>query len=241
MNNDISVQPTVEKPAKVIPVSPVTMSKASQSKLIKGKLSLIKDSPFTVEQILKIMQRTPKNHIYQRPAKGGGMWDYVTGTYIKKVLNYTFGFMWSTEIKEIREKHNQIQATVRLTIHKPSGEVLLYKEDIGKKDIAFRKGTEIPMDYGNDEKSAVTDAIKRCAAQFGIASDIYGKEEFKEIQLDKMITEASAKKEIPVGEKDAEAPTKAQLAVLEKLGSKEVPATQKEAKQMLADLLNKKG
>jgi hypothetical protein len=232
---------TTAEPNKFIPVNKLYISKAVQTKMIKSKLTLIKDSPFTVEQILKIMQRTPKNHIYQRPAKGGGVWDYVTGTYVKKVLNYTFGFMWSTEIKNIQEKHNQIQATVRLTIHRPSGEALLWKEDIGKKDFAFRKGTEIPLDYGNDEKSAVTDGIKRCAAQFGIASDIYGKEEFKEIQLEKMISEDTAKKEIPVGEKDAELATPAQLSVIKTLkGEVKEGMTQADAKVMIAELTSKK-
>lgn len=140
---------------------------------------------FKNEQLIHLLQKTPAEHIYTRPAKGGGEWDYVTGTYIKKVLNYAFGFLWSSEVVSIEEKYNQINATVKLIIHKPDGSPLIWKEDIGKKDIAFKKGTQIPLDYGNDKKAAVTDGLKRCASQFGIASDVYGKEEFKEIQIEK--------------------------------------------------------
>lgn len=144
------------------------------------------DAQFKPEQLLQLLQKTPVDHVYKRPAKGGGEWDYVTGTYIKKVLNYTFGFLWSTEVKDIEEKYGQINATVRLTIHRPDGSPLIWKEDIGKKDIMMRKGTQIPMDYGNDKKAAITDGLKRCASQFGIASDVYGKEEFKQIEMERV-------------------------------------------------------
>ena len=174
------------------------LEKAQKAKIIKSKL-ILTQSPFTATQLLTLMQRTPAKHIYKRPAKGGGEWEYVTGVYVKKVLNYTFGFMWSSDIVEIREKHNQIQATVKITVHKPDGTELLHKTDIGKKDIAMKKDQSGPLDYGNDEKSAVTDGIKRCASQFGIASDVYGKEEFKDIQTEKMLEDYRAKKEIPVG------------------------------------------
>ena len=214
--------------------------------MIKSKLSLVKDTPFTTQQILALLQRTPKKHIYKRPAKGGGEWEYVTGVYVKKVLNYAFGFLWSSEVLEIREKHNQIQVTVKITINKTDGTSLVWKTDIGKKDIAFRKGadgrpTDIPLDYGNDEKSAITDGIKRCASQFGIASDVYGKEEFREIEVEKMLEEYRAKKEVPVGEYDDKPPTTAQLDTITKLdGSADKPKTQREAKEYITELLEKK-
>jgi recombination DNA repair RAD52 pathway protein len=192
------------------------LRKYRETKAIKSKLTLMTNTPFTVQQILVLLQKTPAKHIYKRPAKGGGEWEYVTGVYIKKVLNYAFGFLWSSDVLEVREKHNQIQATVKLTIHNMDGSELIHKTDIGKKDIVFKKGTEIPLDYGNDEKSAVTDGLKRCAAQFGVASDVYGREEFKEIQVEKMIEEYRAKKELPATEKDSLPATQAQLDVLNK-------------------------
>jgi hypothetical protein len=147
----------------------------------EGKKLTLQDSVFSDKQLLRILQRTPKEHIYTRPGKGGGTWEYTTGTYTKKSLNYIFGWMWSSEVKSTEEKHGQIVARIRLTIHKQDGSSLLWKEDTGRADIKYRKGTKEPMDYGNDEKAAITDGLKRCAAQFGIASDVYGKQEFKEV------------------------------------------------------------
>lgn len=158
------------------------MKKSKQPLTIYEKENI--DSVFSNQQLLVLLQKTPNRYIRTRPAKGGGTWDYVSGAYVKKTLNYAFGFLWSSEVKDIEEKHGQISATVRVTIHKPDGTPLIWKEDIGKKDIVMKKGTTIPLDYGNDKKSAITDGIKRCAAQFGIASDIYGKEEFREVEIE---------------------------------------------------------
>jgi isopentenyldiphosphate isomerase len=60
---------------------------------------------------------------------------------------------------------------------------MIVKEQFGRADVKFKKGTEIPIDYGNDLKAASTDALKKCASELGIASDIYGKNEFKEIKV----------------------------------------------------------
>lgn len=179
------------------------------------------DAQFSNEQLIHLLQNTPAEHIYKRPAKGGGQWEFVTGTYIKKVLNYTFGFLWSSEVKEVEDKYGQVVATVRLTIHKPDGSILIWKEDIGKKDIMFKKGTQTPLDYGNDKKAAITDGLKRCAAQFGIASDVYGKEEFKEIQLEKV--------EQPIIEMQDEPATEQQIKIIKSLLPEEEAAGVDEA------------
>ncbi|MBU6501148.1 MAG: hypothetical protein KGI72_04965 [Patescibacteria group bacterium] len=196
-----------------------------------GKKLMVGKSVFTTEQILRTLQRTPPHHVYQRPAKGGGTWQYVTGVYIKKCLNYTFGWMWSSTVLDIREKHGQVCATIRLTIHKPDGSELLHKDDIGKKDIIMRKGTTEPLDYGNDEKAAVTDGLKRCAAQFGFASDIYGKNEFKEISVE----ELTESKEIPKDEHDNDPATSAQIQTMKSLKIPIPPnLVQSRAKELIA-------
>lgn len=149
----------------------------------KNALTLV-DTPLSVEQLLKLLQRTPKSNIYTRPAKGGGQWDYVTGVYVKKVLNYVFGWLWSFDIISIEEKYGQVVCRGKLTINKPDGTPLIWKTDIGKADIKLKRDGSGALDYGNDEKSACTDCLKRCAFQLGIASDVYGKNEFKEIRED---------------------------------------------------------
>lgn len=147
----------------------------------KGKLMLVTGSPITTKQILTMFQRTPQKHVHTRPAKGGGTWDYVTATYVKKVLNYVFGWLWSFEIVSEKESGNQVVVRGRLTILNPKTlEPMLVKEQYGRADIKKAK-TGGTLDLGNDYKAAASDALKKCAAELGIASDIYGKQEFKEI------------------------------------------------------------
>ena len=59
----------------------------------------------------------------------------------------------------------------------------IIKMQFGRADIKFKKDTKEPMDLGNDLKAATTDALKKCASELGIAGDIYGTNEFKEIQV----------------------------------------------------------
>jgi len=145
-----------------------------------SKLSL-EESPFSNKQLLTILQRTPKIHVYTRPAKGGGEWDYVTGTYVKKVLNYTFGWMWDFQIVDKGKEGDQVWVQGRLTIRDNQGQPRIIKEQFGRQDLKKKKDGTGYLDYGNDLKGATTDALKKCAADLGVASDIYGKNEFKEV------------------------------------------------------------
>ena len=155
--------------------------KAQEARKITKKMMLI-PGLLKAQQLLFITQQTPAEHIYHRPGKGGGTWDYVTGVYVKKILNYTFGWLWDFEIKDKGREGDLVWVQGRLTIKNKKGEAMIVKEQFGRADVKFKKNTKIPLDYGNDLKAAATDALKKCAAELGIASDIYGKEEFKEIQ-----------------------------------------------------------
>lgn len=152
----------------------------------KGKLMLVTNSPISSKQVLQIFQKTPPQHIKTRPAKGGGTWDYVTGVYIKKVLNFVFGWLWSFQIIDKGVQGDQVWVQGRLTINNPKNptEAMIVKEQFGRADIKFKKDSKIMLDYGNDLKAAASDALKKCAAELGIASDVYGKAEFKEIGID---------------------------------------------------------
>jgi hypothetical protein len=151
---------------------------------IKQALSLAQ-SPINSKQILHIMQKTPKDHVYSRPAKGGGNWDYVTGVYVKKVLNYAFGWQWDFEVKDHGREGSLVWVLGRLTC-RLSGDQHIIKEQFGRADIKTKRGSSELLDFGNDLKAATTDALKKCASELGIASDIYGKEEFNEIKLQKL-------------------------------------------------------
>ena len=130
-----------------------------------------------------MLQRTPKAHIYTRPAKGGGTWEYVTGTYVKKILNYVFGFMWDFSIVDKGREGDMMWVQGRLTVKTKDGRTIS-KEQFGRAEMKKKKDGTGYLDYGNDLKAATTDALKKCASDLGIASDIYGKEEFKEIKAE---------------------------------------------------------
>ena len=133
------------------------------------------------EQLIHIIQKTPQEHIYTRPAKGGGVWDYVTGVYVKKVLNYVFAWNWDFEVKEKGVEGELIWVLGRLTVRTKTGAVIV-KEQFGRADLKKKKDGTGYVDYGNDLKAATTDALKKCASELGIASDVYGKNEFREIK-----------------------------------------------------------
>lgn len=166
----------------------------TKEKDIKNALTLA-ESPINSRQILHIMQKTPKDHVYKRPAKGGGQWEYVTGTYVKKVLNYAFGWQWDFEIKNHGREGNLVWVLGRLTCQL-SGDRKIIKEQFGRAEVKTKRGSDEPLDFGNDLKAASTDALKKCASELGVASDIYGKEEFNEIRVKQIDLPKPEKKEI---------------------------------------------
>lgn len=140
-------------------------------------------TPMQQKQVLHVLQKTPSQHVYERTAKGGGKWKYVTGAYVKKVLNYTFGWLWNFEIVDKGKEGSLVWVQGKLTILDPeTRQPMIVKEQFGRAEIKFKRGTQTPLDYGNDLKAAATDALKKCASELGIASDIYAGNEFKDIR-----------------------------------------------------------
>lgn len=144
-------------------------------------------------QIQKIFNATPKRYVRDRPAKGGGEWSYVSVGYVRKVLDAVFGFRWdvetTTSMSEIQETikmgFKQIVLQVRLTgwVLVDGEWIPVVKTATGRADIKYRKGSDTPLDFGNDIKAAESDALKKAASKFGIASDIYEADEFMEIEI----------------------------------------------------------
>jgi hypothetical protein len=167
------------------------MSKNQELIVNASELSKVDDNSLNAKQLQYLLKRTPKNHIYERTAKGGGKWSYVTGTYVKKVLNLMFGWDWSFEVQEYKFDLDigQVFVLGKLTVN--TGGKSIIKMQFGRQDIKFKNDwvdgkktkTQNPLDLGNDLKAATTDCLKKCASELGIASDIYGKNEFKEIQV----------------------------------------------------------
>lgn len=171
-------------------------------------LSLVENNSLNASQLALILKKTPKQYVKQRPAKGGGTWDYVSGGYVKKCLNLMFGWDWSFEVIEDKIIFGEVIVKGRLTCRSNGKEIV--KMQYGNKDIIFKtekvlnedgtpkmidkynngrltqetRPTEMPLSIGNDFKSAATDALKKCAAEIGIAADIYNKDDFREIKVD---------------------------------------------------------
>src|SRR3990167_1664162 len=105
--------------------------KAKEAKEMKNSL-MLSGSPMNIKQLLHIIQKTPAEHIYRRIGKGGGQFEYVTGTYIKKMLNYTFGWMWDFEVKNHGREANLIWVLGRLTVKDKKGMPIIIKEQFGR-------------------------------------------------------------------------------------------------------------
>lgn len=149
-------------------------------------LSLAGVNNLNEKQLAFILKKTPKQYVHKRPAKGGGEWEYVTGGYVQKVLNLMFGFDWSFEIMDEKILHGEAIVKGKLTCN--SGGKSIVKMQYGNKDIIFKKASKEgeerqPLSIGNDLKAAATDSLKKCAAQIGIAADIYNKLDFKEVNV----------------------------------------------------------
>lgn len=168
------------------------MKKDSIAQISKDELSKVEGNLLNPQQLNLLLSPTPPAHIYKRPAKGGGEWSYVTGTYVKKVLNLMFGWDWSFEIiaHETNLEFKQVIVKGKLTVHSNGRDIV--KMQFGRQDVKFRKQTDLdkkngvpamPLDLGNDLKGATTDALKKCAAELGIASDVYAPNEFKAVQV----------------------------------------------------------
>lgn len=155
----------------------------------QNELSKVENNALNASQLNFLLSKTPSNHIYERPAKGGGKWKFVTGVYVKKVLNLMFGWDWSFEVVEHKFDLTLKQAYVlgKLTVN--SNGKTIVKMQFGRVDIKLKKnsdpetGVRMPLDIGNDLKAATTDALKKCASELGIASDVYSPNEFKAIKV----------------------------------------------------------
>lgn len=146
----------------------------------EGKKMALSPTWISSAQLIKIVQKTPAEHIYKRPGKGGQVFQYVTGNYVEKVLNFVFAWNWDFEIVEHGKEGNQVWVKGKLTVKSQKGETIT-KSQFGRADIKFMKGSTTQMvDFGNDLKAATTDSLKKCASLLGIASDIYGKQEYKQ-------------------------------------------------------------
>lgn len=157
------------------------MREVSRAELLKV------NSDLTTEQIQKFFTSTPKEKIKVRKGKGGNAWKYVSGSYVTQVLNSLFGFNWSFEVLTSMEEALKTAGTGTLVVQGrlkvKIGNEWIAKEQFGRKEIAFLKGTKTPLDFGNDMKAAATDAKKKCASELGLFADVYSQDDFFEAEV----------------------------------------------------------
>jgi len=151
--------------------------------ITKDDISKTNDLILSVSQLNGIIGKTPAKAKKTRPAKGGGTWTYVSGSYMKKQLNMLFGWNWDFEIvsEQILTEAGEVVVKGKLTCRSNGNTIV--KMQYGNKDIMFKKGTQIPLSIGNDLKAAATDALKKCAAEIGIAQDVYAPQDFKDVEV----------------------------------------------------------
>lgn len=175
----------------------------------KSDLTLCDTNFLTENQLQFILRPTPIKFVKERPAKGGGTWKFVSGGYIRKVLNIMFGWDWDFEILEQLTVHGEAVVKGRLTIR--TKEKTIVKTQFGNKEIMYKtekvfnadgtpkmivkngrnvqetRPSDMPLSIGNDLKAAATDALKKCAAELGIAQDVYNASEFKEVIIEETV------------------------------------------------------
>jgi len=160
------------------PTIPTTTELAEPMR--EGKKLTIPKTWMSEQQIVRMMQQTPKQHVYRRKGKGGKEFDYVTGSYVEKVLNFVFGWNWDFEVQEHGKEAGFVWVLGKLTVRGNQAGQQIVKTQFGRAEIKFLKDGKGMVDFGNDLKAATTDALKKCASLLGVASDIYGKGEFKQ-------------------------------------------------------------
>jgi len=157
----------------------IPTTKQIEAPIVDGGKYMIPKTWISERQIIKLVGKTPANCIYTRPGKGGQVFSYVTGNYVEKILNFTFGWNWDFEVIQHGKEGGQVWVQGKLTVKDDAGHSIT-KSQFGRADIKLLKNGSGMVDFGNDLKSATTDALKKCASLLGIASDIYGKNEFKQ-------------------------------------------------------------
>lgn len=153
----------------------------------EGKYSIV-STPLSQRQLLKIVEKTPERYIKYREGRGGKIFAYVPGYYMKKVLNYIFGWLWNFDILDkgvINDekgfpRHIWVQGKLTI-LHPKTFQPIIWKTQMGGAEVKYLKAGGI-MDYANDLKGATTDALKKCASELGIASDVYGHDETENLK-----------------------------------------------------------
>lgn len=160
------------------PAVPTTDDLAAPMTADGSKALTIRKSWLSESQLHRMLQRTPREQVYRRKGKGGQAFDYVTGSYCVKWLNFIFAWDWDFEVVEHGQERDHVWALGKLTVRGEKPGQAITKTQFGRSDVKqLKSGGNV--DYGNDLKAAATDAMKKCASMLGFASDVYGKGDYR--------------------------------------------------------------
>lgn len=143
-------------------------------------------------QVQKIFNTTPKRYQYNRPGKGGGRWNYVKVSYVRRALDSIFGYAWSFDVETSLSEAFEVAKLTKVCVVKGvltcrvknDGQWLeIKKVQFGRAEVKLKKNSTELLDFGNDMKAASSDALKKCASLLGIAADVYDPDEFQEITI----------------------------------------------------------
>lgn len=161
-----------------------------QKKQVKADLSQVvvaNESALNPRQISCIKRKTNGKYVKTRPGKGGQKWSYVATSHVIEVLNKVFGYAWS--FKVLTSEGDALEMAIRtkcvvvrgsLTAMTEMGPIT--KEQYGRKEVMTTKSGGI-LDFGNDMKAAASDALKKCASEFGLFQDVYAPEDYMEFEV----------------------------------------------------------
>ncbi len=158
---------------------PIHVSEKAQELLDQRQKHVIE----AVESL--VTKKTPQNAIYVREGRGGN-YSYIQGAWLIEQLNLLFDYNWDWEVlyEDIRPKHVVVRGLLTVRSISEDGTIRTVKKSgYGGHDIAFKSGdTANPIDLGDNLKAASTDAFKKAASMLGIAADVYGSNDKKEVE-----------------------------------------------------------
>jgi len=165
----------------------ITLEEVDVKRLEKSGGSIL-----NVEQMNILLGVTPNKCRYSRQGKGGGTWTYVKGVYVKKVLNMIFGWDWDFEVvnEKLLGDHSKkgefviVLGKLKCRVWDEKRKMVreIVKMQYGRKEVKYLNNGGY-LDIGNDFKAAATDALKKCANELGVASDVYQAEDYKYVKI----------------------------------------------------------
>ena len=99
--------------------------------------------------------------------KREGKYEYLEIQDVIQRLNMVLGYDgWEFAVVEREKTDKELIVFGELRVRGEHG--IISKMQCGRKKIIFPKGSDVPLDLGNDWKSAIGDCIKKCATLFGV-------------------------------------------------------------------------